>query len=302
MKLGDARGVIDRCTPQVLKQFRAWARGQTEFSSCFVAARWQHGGCWVSQCEPLVNHLWTTCELHLTHMTLIHIDPYWSYWSCVSLYHFTYLYIILYNFTIFYITSCDLRWSLCATKYWCCVQPMLRPFYRKDLAQSCPYLACWFWLAWQAFFRRGLAQQALAEKQMPEIWHVFSRKKHILIGWLGWWFGRALSSEQNVLSFLLICLRKQSKRNCRQKVPTKMRSSKWYSSRFSVQKHKWKWLYKEETQASHQNSRINMQCWREVEVPAARISLKISPFYSSSRCTFSFSPFLLFLLFLFPPF
>ena len=151
-------------------------RGQTEFSSCFVAARWQHGGCWVSQCEPLVNHLWTTFDSY-------DIDPYWSILIHTDhidpVYHFTYLYIILYNFTIFYITSCDLRWSLCATKYWCCVQPMLRPFYRKDLALSCIW-ACWFWLAWQAFFRRGLAQQALAEKQMPEIWHVFSRKKHIL--------------------------------------------------------------------------------------------------------------------------
>jgi len=183
-------------------------------------------------CEPLVNYIWL-----IWHWSILihtdHIDP---------VYHFTYLYIILYNFTIFYITSCDLRWSLCATKYWCCVQPMLRPFYRKDLAQSCPilYLGLLILAGLAGIFPTWPGATSVGRK--ADAWNLtrfFEKKTHFipflvaralpseLIGWLGWWFGRALSSEQNVLSFLLICLRKQSKRNCRQKVPTKMRSSKW---------------------------------------------------------------------------
>lgn len=71
-------------------------RGQTEFSSCFVAARWQHGGCWVSQCEPLVNHLWTTFDSY-------DIDPYWSILIililCITLHIFTSFYTILQYFT-----------------------------------------------------------------------------------------------------------------------------------------------------------------------------------------------------------
>ena len=176
----------------------------------------------------------------------------------------------------FYITSCDLRWSLCATKYWCCVQPMLRPFYRKDLAQSCPilYLGLLILAGLAGIFPTWPGATSVGRK--ADAWNLtrfFEKKTHFfpflvartlpseLIGWLGWWFGRALSSEQNVLSFCWFAFGNRASaivvRKCRPRCDHP-NESKWYSSRFSVQKHKLKWLYKEETQASHQNSRINI--------------------------------------------
>ena len=120
---------------------------------------------------------------------------------------------------------------------------MLRPC-RWNLALSCPDVAnqsaswsiwaCWFWLAWQAFFRRGLAQQALAEKQMPQIWHVdliFSccnnssfRANRLMIWHLAEHVEFFVDLPSDRASAVVV-------RKCR----PKMRSSKRYSSRCSVQ-------------------------------------------------------------------